>query len=244
MQPSLSLALVVSEAVWVETELEVSSIRFARYENDSWEQVGAPLYTSESSLTSPALGTNSKGHKLLIWTEQKKAKTILMFMTAKPTSAGDLVWSSAEIYSKHGIENFAASIVYDNNDTAWVFWSSTTETYSDIVMQHSNDDVWGSPIQVHSVNNVPDDRPRVRLTEDDLIRVEWTSFDLESGASVFRSKEFSPDSHGSKQNVAQLVDDVEANDISLPDFISPYAPALLHFPTNGLLQSTPLSSVR
>ena len=248
MTPGLSLALapdsVWVEAVWVEAESDKNSIRFARYENDKWALFNEPLYVSDNSLTSPALGSNSRGQKILIWTEQNKAKTILMSMNGEPTPADELSWSEPSVFSKHGIENFAASIVYDRNDEAWVFWSATTGTYSDIVMQRYNGDYWDRPLQVNQENAVPDDLPRAEVTEHGTIRVEWRSFDLETGLPIPQEKEFLPDSKGIPLANLKLVDNIDSRAIPLPPNMPPYSPALLHFPTNAMVQSARIEFAR
>lgn len=243
MVPSFASG-VASEAVWVEAQKDIYSIRFARLIDDEWEQFDSPLYTSENAMTSPALGTNSQGRKILIWTEQKKSRSILMSITGEPTATGGLIWSLPSIFSKYGSENFAATIVHDINDEAWVFWSATLDTYSDIVMQRFAGQSWSEPVRVNKTNEVPDDLPRAQITEENRVKVQWNTFDLDSGVSVVRFKEFSIRHNGSPTKRLKAVDNIDEREVSMPTNLPPYTPALLHFPTNAMIQSAPVNFAR
>jgi len=230
----------VADLLWIESEAKKESIKFARYDTEEWTFDDKPLYVSENPLTSLALGTDQQGQKLLIWTEQRRTKTVLMSMTAITDPVGKLKWSSPSIFSDHGRENFSASIVYDPNDQSWVFWSATTQNFSDIVVRRSNSGVWGEPEQVHSNNDVPDNSPRASVNQDGRVSVEWNSYDLDSNAYIMKNEDFEISTDDSTKVPNKLVDMIAEADIPLPTKINTERSVLLHFPLNQMIQSVTL----
>ncbi len=238
-----------AELIWIESDRKVKNIRFAGYSNEEWVVREEPLYTSENPLTSLALGTDKKGRKLLVWTEKKRAKTVLMSMvsvanSSKTESDRKLEWSAPTLFSDYGRENYSASIVSDQNGVSWVFWSTTRDNYSDIVVQRFVDGSWTDPQRVHTANEVPDNTPRAMIDEKGSIIVEWNSFNLDLGDYVVKRKNYPISVDAGEEIPIKLTDSVIENEIPLPLAMSTEFPALIHFPNNQVIQSRLLNDIR
>lgn len=222
------------ESLWIDTLGESQRLIFAQFIDDKWQDESL-IYETHNAMTSLALGTAHSGQKLMVWTEQKRLKTELMFMTATEID-GRLRWSQASTLSNKGHENFSASIVYDTAGTAWVFWASTRENYSDIVLRKF-DGSWGEIEQVHSKNTVPDIKPRASITELGDVLVEWQSYDYQVSDYVGRTRQYMSVTGPDKKTTEILIDKVLPSDVQLPSNMYTGAQALIHFPTNRMIQS-------
>ncbi len=225
---------VSAESIWIDTQDKVQRVMFAQLRGDEW-QGESLVYQTDNAMTSLALGTAPSGEKLMVWTEQKRLKTELMFMTASKID-GTLRWSQASTFSNKGHENFSASIVYDKSGIAWVFWASTSEDYSDIVLRKF-DGSWGEIEQVHSKNTVPDIKPRASIAESGDVLIEWVSYDYQAADYVSRSRLYLSTVDSDQLATKILVDKVLPSDVQLPPNMYTGAQALLHFPTNQMIQS-------
>jgi len=223
-----------AEALWIDPQSKRQEIKFAQLIDGDWydEQV---VYQSDNALTSLALGTAPSGEKLMIWTEQKRAKTALMYMTASNTG-GTLQWSTPSVFSDKGHENFSASIVYDLAGTAWVFWASTHEDFSDIVLRKYSGS-WEQIEKVHAKNSVPDIKPSASIIESGEVSIEWDSYDFEAGNYIRRNKQYSGAINLGEDSVKLLIDKVIPSDVQFPPNMYTGAQALLHFPSNQMIQS-------
>jgi len=222
------------ESLWIDTQGQSQKVMFAQLIDDKWQDESL-IYETDNAMTSLALGSAPSGEKLMVWTEQKRLKTELMFMKAREV-AGGLKWTRASTFSNKGHENFSASIVYDKSGTAWVFWASTREDYSDIVLRKF-DGSWGEIEQVHSKNTVPDIKPRASITESGDVLVEWVSYDFQASDYVSRSRQYTAAESSNEQSLKILVDKVLPSDVQLPPNMYTGAQALLHFPNNQMVQS-------
>ena len=228
-----------AELLWVEQVQKEQQIKFSALVNGEWSDP-VILFTSENSLTSPALGSSSSGDRLVIWTEQRRTKTVLQSMQQGAGSA----WGAARIFTDTGRENYAASIVYDLNDQAWVFWSSTRKDLSEIFVATTGANGWSKPQQIHPDNAVPDILPVAALNRDGDIEVAWTQYSFAQEKYIRTSKTFSasPLGHSAEQNIRlQINAPVAVEDIELPSFLPDNALSALHFPTNKMIQSRPIS---
>jgi len=230
----------MAEVVWVESGVEVKSIHFGEYDEGEWAFNDEPLYVSGNPLTSLALGTDSRGQKILIWTELTRTKTVLMSMTANLDESSRLKWSSPILYSDYGKENFAASVVHDLNGDRWVFWAAATDSYSDIVVQRGFGD---KPIKVNPSNEVPDTTPSAMITEQGNVQVRWNTFDFDADDYVSVTKDYSVET-GTQTAPIKLIDSVSEKDIPLPSEVITDHSALLHFPSNQLVQSKTITNIQ
>ncbi len=231
-----------ADLVWVDSSDNTQSIKFAEYDGEEWVFYEEPIYNSDNALTSLALGTNVIGLKTLIWTEQIRAKTVLMSMSANVDSSGKLLWSLPSIFSDEGRENFSASIVHDSNGQGWVFWSETRGNFSDIVVRRSTGGSWGLISPVNAINDVPDNQPHASVTEAGNVIVEWSSFDIAAGLFQMKNREYSISS-AFERNAIKLVDIVSPTDVLLPEGMPVGNSKLIHFPQNQIVQSIVLNDV-
>lgn len=239
-----SSSAAIAELAWIEAHSLVKNIRFANYDGSTWEVKPEPVYVSERPLTSLALGTDQQGKKILIWTEKTTVKSVLMFMTGSPNEDGKLSWSSAELFSDYGRENFSASIVYDRTGVGWVFWAATTRDYSDVVFLNMYSLSRDEPQYVHKINKVPDNRPKASINSDGHVSVEWTSFDFASDGYISKEQNF-PSISEPVGALEELVDVVTKADVSpFPTEMRDEGNALLHFPDNQMIQSVSLNTSR
>lgn len=225
---------VSAESLWIDTQKQSKRVMFAQLIGDEWQDESL-IYETDNAMTSLAFGTAPSGDKLMVWTEQKRLKTELMFKTASMVD-GTLRWTQASTFSNQGYENFSASIVYDTAGTAWVFWASTLEDYSDIVLRKF-DGTWGEIEQVHNKNTVPDIKPRASISESGDVIIDWLSYDYQAGDYVSRSRQYLSDANSNGIAVKILVDKVLPSDVQLPPNMYTGAQALFHFPTNQMIQS-------
>ncbi len=234
MEPAYANGDISVESIWIDTDEESQRLMFAQFIGDEWQDESL-IYETANAMTSLALGTGISGEKLIVWTEQKRLKTELMYMTASKVD-GALKWTQAATFSNKGHENFSASIVYDSTGTAWVFWASTSEDFSDIVLRRF-DGSWGEAEQVHTKNSVPDIKPRASITESGDVLVDWVSYDFQVGDYVNRSRQYRIAARSDDQITKLLLDKVQPNNVQLPPNMYTGAQALMHFPTNQMIQS-------
>ncbi len=225
---------VSAESLWIELKGESKSVVFAQLVGGEWQDE-SPIYETTNAMTSLAMGTAPSGEKLVVWTEKKRLKTELMYMTASELD-GLLVWSDALPLHNKGHENFSASVVYDPEGIAWLFWASTTENYSDIVLRKF-DGSWGDVERVHSNNTVPDIKPSASITELGEVLVEWVSYDFKVGGYADRARRYTGAPGALDRASKILVDKVIPSDVQLPPNMYTDALALVHFPTNQKIQS-------
>lgn len=224
----------LAELVWVEQQEKQNTIYISALINEKWT---APqqIYQSTELLTSPALGTDNSGNQLLIWTEYRRSKTVLK---SSRRNNGES-WQEPTLFSDTGSENYASCIVFDRQNNAWVFWSSTRSDLSDIFFSKSEGFTWSRPQLVHSANAVPDILPIAALTPEGHVRVSWTRYSFKQNSYTQDEKTFAK--NVTQPNPAPLLDAVSEKDIKLPAFLSRNSVSLLHFPGNEMIQSRPIS---
>ena len=224
-----------AELVWVDRTPQENSIHLSSFDGSSWSPIAEPLFKTSNSVTAAKIGTDSLGNKLLIWTEQIRDKTVLMHATRQLNKK----WSKAEVLFASGNENYAGSIVFDQNDVAWVFWSSADEGLADIYYLNIVDDQLSSVQELHSQNQVPDTHPQANLMQNGDIKVEWVSYSLEKGQTIQRSKVLATGSKG-KQKL-DIDNDLDIESLPLPSYLPQNSLSLLHVPNNKMQQSIMVS---
>ena len=225
------------ELLWTEPRDQGYALLHSQFSDNRWSEPEA-VYLSDNPLTSPALGTDADGGKLLIWTEQLRRKTVLK--SKRRTSEG--AWQEAQVFSDSGLENFATSIVYDGNGQAWVFWSSAGGKLADIYLSRSDGPGWSRRERIHPENKVPDILPVASITVQGNVLVEWTHYSFAQRSYLLTSKEFTVENSEKYNNNSSLgKESADLGDLELPDFLPRNRRLLLHFPTHRMIQSRHLS---
>ena len=246
---------IISELVWVEREESKSHIYFGQYDGGEWSKKANPIYTSDNFLTTPTIGTSSKGSKVLIWSEQQKHKTVLMYKSAsfqnsQTSTEPVLVWSSANVFSNMGNENLGPSVVYDHNDQAWVFWSVSENKPSDVYLVQSSEIGWTEPTLIHKKNDVPDYAPLASVNSSGNVLVEWTTYDTnigDFGEYIVDSREYlietatpKQDELNEQKDADTEISQLDASEVPIPSFVPRDRRVILHFPKNRYAQSVVL----
>ena len=224
----------VAELVWVENSDSSHALYLARYQNNTWHKSAAPIYTSDNAITAPALGTDKNGMRLLIWTEQRNNKFVLMMSVRNKVSLQS-AWSNAQQFSDFGIENFSATMVRDITGVLWVFWSASIGGLSDIYVSKQTNVGWSKPSKINDNNKVPDSHPEARLNEEGNIAVSWSSYNIQSNTYERVHKEINREFDAVA--IAELADKTLESDIPIPSFLPSSSIATLHFPNNKSQQS-------
>jgi hypothetical protein len=240
----------IAEVAWVDRSADQNNILFAQFNGERWISFENPLYVSENALNTVAIGSKPNGEKLLIWTEQKGGRAVLMSMNGSYNRPGDnkannLVWSPAYEFFGQRLENYAANIVVDTKGLFWVVWSSSSRTQSDIFLQRESDNGWNAVEQVNANNDVPDYHPTALLDSQGNIHVQWTSYDRKAAQYIRRSSLYSIAGHKVKSDMPTDSTDMRfyrssdtgLTDLTPPDFLPSNARILIHFPSNKLTQS-------
>ena len=246
-QPTKDLATSLAEVVWVESDDSLNHILFASFDGEHWKQRSTPLYSSSNPLTTPTIGTKQSGEKLVLWTEQKKARSPLLSILGRPqlNDPETVSWSDPTIFSNLRVENLAANVLVDVNQQFWVFWSASGSEQSDVFFTRELVDDWTSPNKVNDQNSVPDSQPIAHNDVAGNVVVEWLTFDLSSIQYIGQSAIYS--SGGTKLSIElskkiqtlsiHATSEQNLNKIDLPTFLPDNLRIFIHFPKNKLVQS-------
>ncbi len=232
---SVAQKLPTAELLWIDSNDGEYQLKISEYINDEWAEETL-LYASSNPITSPALGTGKNSRKLIVWTEQIRSKTVLKSMSRSANNN----WQLPNVFSNQGFENYSASIVFDLEDVAWVFWSSTVRELSDIYYVRSEGLGWSTPVLVNAVNDVPDLHPRASLTLDGKVEVRWSRYSFENNSYVEDVYLFDEALVNSSDII--LADTIALSDIPLPNFLPENRLSVIHFPSNHMLQTLLISS--
>jgi len=227
-----------AELVWIESNDQTNSLYLAQYYAEKWNKIATPIYSTDKAITAPMLGMDKDQNRLLIWTEQKHDKFILMMATSSEDS-DRLNWSNAKLFSDYGLENFGATIVRDLNGSMWVFWSASKGGTSDIYVSKKTGAAWSNPSKVNEMNEVPDSQPEARLMGDGNILVSWSTYNLVSNSYESTSKQLNYKLQ--EKNTSSVNDAVLKSQIPLPSFLPRLSVSAIHFPENKLFQSIRVS---
>ena len=221
-----------AELVWVERDAVEHRVYVSSFVDDDWSEPTQPLVISEHAIAGTALSTDFQGNKVLVWTEQFKAKTRLFYMTKRVSGA----WTDRQLLYSEGLENFAGSLVFDLNDTGWFFWSSADDGFANIRLMKFKNLVPQAAQIVSPKNNAPDIHPIAKLDQQGQVILEWTSFDRASNQYLQKERLFEV-----SYEVAQKLDgknETALDSIPLPTFLPTNRRSLIHFPGNNMVQST------
>jgi len=226
---------IVAEALWIDSSSKRHVLSLSRYDGETWGD-SIQVVESENPITSPAITTDSNGSKLVLWSEVKRGKSILM-QSRKLASARD--WSEPQVFSDFGSENLGASIIIDPNDVTWVFWSANKGELDDIYYVNNRKGSWSEPARAHLKNEVPDFRPQVSLSEEGDLLLHWQTYDFSTGQYIDAEQVFTldkSDKSGYKPPLNRQ-NDVSVEEISLPSFFPGNRTSIIHFPGNKVSQS-------
>jgi hypothetical protein len=223
----------LAELVWAETESGLNVIAYSKWNGEEWSDP-IQIYENSNAVSTPSLATQIDGTKVLVWSEQQRRKSVLMWKKRSPI---DETWSEASVFSRFGIENVSPSLVNDLTGTLWVFWSAQQDGLSDVFVSKQHAGSWSQPQQVNGLNKVPDIKPIARILEDGSVHVEWRSYDFDVGDYVSAQKSFTVGSTTIQGQANAEHIDVDPDKISLPAFISGQSYATMHLPNNRLIQS-------
>jgi len=226
----------LAELLWVVAQKDNHQIMMASYDGSEW-QAPYSIYKSDSPLSSPSIGTDHKGNKIIVFSElYRPAKSRLLKMV-KP--AGTEEWENPTVFSDYGSENLGASIVVDALNITWVFWSANQGDLDDIVYKKSGPAGWTKVQVAHAPNKVPDYQPSAMLTVDGEVKLVWKTYDFSSNQYIDSNRLFSLDN--SAQNVYKSPLDKSQelllDNVALPSFVSDNTRTIVHFPNNLMTQS-------
>lgn len=225
-EPVINPATVQAELIWTDFDGERHLLMHAQLQAAQWSEPQA-IYVSNNAITTPTLATLSSESlraDFAMWTEQRKAKTILM-QTRRIERA---VWQPGLPFYSEGQDNFSPTVITDLGNTSYVFWSSTqANNYSDIVYSAKNDAAansaseWSVPRRLHASNAVPDLAPSAVLQANGEILVTWQTFDASALQYVPNSAVVSGSTdlqHLADTN-PDYVDPVDLRKLALPSFL-------------------------
>lgn len=226
-------AVESAELVWASSTGELNRILYSEWNGDNWSDPKV-IYQSENSTASPALATLADGSKALIWSEQRRRKSVLMW---SKRSAAEPVWSTATVFSRLGSENVAPSIVRDLEGSLWVFWSAQKSGYSDVFYTRQLAGDWSQPQQVNQANEVPDIKPLAFVGEQGEIVVEWRSFSFDAQDYVTQTRAFEPITGLKASLKKRFRQETDPQKTPIPSFISATDFATIHLAKNIGVQS-------
>lgn len=226
----------LAELLWVVAEKDNHRIMMADYDGSDWQEPYS-IYKSESPLSSPAIGTDHKGNKIIVFSELYRPTKSRLLKMVKPASIEE--WEDPTVFSDFGHENLGASIVVDAANAIWVFWSANQGDLDDIVYKKSGPTGWTKAQVAHAPNNVPDYQPSAMLTAEGEVKLVWKTYDFSSNRYIDSNRLFSLDN--SAQNVYKSPLDKSQelllDNVALPSYVSGDSRTIVHFPNNIMTQS-------
>lgn len=233
---SQSSEKTLAELLWVIAQKDNHQIMMAAYDGSEW-QAPYSIYKSDNPLSSPAIGTDHKGNKIIVFSELYQPANSRLLKMVKP--AGTEEWQTPTIFSDYGNENLGASIVVDTANITWVFWSANQGDLDDIMYKKSGPDGWTKVQNAHTPNNVPDYQPSAMLTVEGEVLLVWKTYDFSSNQYIDSNRLFSL--ANSAQNVYKSPLDksqeILLDNVALPSYVSSDSRAIVHFPNNLMTQS-------
>jgi hypothetical protein len=230
-----------AEVVWTETENKQHTLYYRFFNNGSWSESAAAIYSSENPITTPTLTTRATGKKLVFWAEQLAGSIVIKMMQGQIDSQLEptIRWGMPTLFSDLGQFSIAPSAVVDWNDDVWVFWAADVAKYSDIYYSRTSELGWSEPVLIHQANSVPDNTPLATINEQGMIDVVWQTFDLEASQYRFANEQYLVESRPRKSDLAKLLAEEQdfLDGVIRPDFLPSQQRLFVHFPRNRLIQS-------
>lgn len=177
-----------AEFIWSEEYGDGSRIILSTYRNGAWS-AGEDVVRDQSWNILPTLGTNSKNHKLAVWSTVAQSERSVLKYSLK-TGSG---WQAPQILTDRLLTNLAPVFVFDHQDVGWVFWSANNGDDDDIYVSRFIAGQWTEPQSVNDDNDVPDILPEAGMDEAGNIWVSWQT--LADYTYIEVSKTFDQASH-------------------------------------------------
>ena len=230
-----------AEFIWAQEDQNSSRIVLSSLKNGVWQPAQKIVDDSNLNIL-PAMGMNSKHHKLVVWSAVSINGSMLKYSINNGGS-----WQRAEILSKQMSTNLAPVVVFDNNDICWVFWSANNGDDDDIYVSKFINGEWTTAEMVHQDNDAPDILPQAGQDENGNVWVTWQH--LQSDGYVERSHSFEIQSRRRMAQISALkVETIKqmkqrsdlANTIKPPASFKARSRATLYFPNNKIRPSMPV----
>jgi hypothetical protein len=230
-----------AEVYWVEYDGE-NKIMVADNLAGQWSDP-REIYASNNALTSLAVASNDEGGKLLVWSEQRKSKTVLKQSTY---GANSNTWSLAQLLTDKGQSNMASVLISKGGGTVWLIWSSDRDGLDDVYASERKNGASLSVNKVHEENDVPDVLPTARINEKGDIELNWLRYSRNQRGYVATSglikidivDERTINESKSANHAVRYDQEVAAGRMKFPSFVNDNPTAVLHFPTHYYIQST------
>lgn len=232
MASAASLAQVKAQLAWSEAGSELNSIYLRDWDGEEWSAAEL-VYQTDNGLATPVLASMADGSLVLMWSEQQRRKSVLMWAKKAPKSD---TWSAASVFSRLGLENVAPTMVRDPNGRLWVFWSAQQADYSDVFVTFEHAGNWSQAERVHAPNKVPDIRPQARISEAGEVLVNWSTYDYAERRYVEQQQTF----NSSQVPPLASIDpqqELDFSQVNLPSTIDARFFGSLHAPSNRLIQT-------
>jgi hypothetical protein len=216
------------DIVWSEDNPNGSIIYFSRYQDGRWQE--KTKITSDNELNIlPALGSNSKGNHLAVWTTVDENGGSVLKYSVK-TGAN---WQSSKILSSLFKTNLAPVVIHDMEDRAWVFWAANDGADDDIYATHWENNHWTHPMMINNDNDVPDILPRAALDESNHLVVYWQQLQRDLTYREVAKKFVDGDwIKAQTDRMGNRRTDHEFNQLTPPPFFNSTSRATFHFPKN------------
>ncbi len=227
------------EFIWAEDHPDGSKIYTSEYREGEWQE--KTLIAEDENLNIlPALGSDSKTNRLAVWvTITPNGNSVLKFSFKRE---GD--WQHSRILTNLFKTNLAPVIIFDSQDSAWVFWSANDGNDDDIYMSHIANNRWIQPVEINSDNDVPDILPKAGLDESDNIWVSWQQLQDDMTYREVSKKLVDGNWTGAQKHQIKIQEDKsEFEHLTPPPFFQGRSRATFHFPNNKRNQSATIMGV-
>lgn len=223
----------LAEVVWAEYDGEQNNVLYSQWTGEDWREPES-IYSNDNYVATPTLSTTKNGEKIVIWSEQRASKSVLM-MSKRPNN--EELWSEATLFSQHGSENVSPSLVKDRKGTLWVFWAADVDSYSDVFYSRQISGSWAAPVRVNSANQVPDIKPIANVDKDGNVEVTWGRYDFDVGDYVTETVTFEIESKivSELDKKIILAKELDPKKLPIPGFIKPSSFATIHIANNRLI---------
>jgi hypothetical protein len=214
--------------VWSEDNPNGSIIYYSRYEDGKWKE--KTIITGDEELNIlPALGSDSRGKRLAVWTTVDANGGSVLKYSIKENAD----WQSPEILSSVFNTNLAPVVIHDFDDRAWVFWAANDGADDDIYPSHWEKNHWTQPLMINNDNDVPDILPRAALDESNHLVVYWQQ--LQDDLMYREVSKKLIDGEWVKMQTDRVVKGTAYNEpghLTPPPFFNSKSRATFHFPNN------------
>jgi len=213
-----------------EPEVGITAIAVQRMENDQWARPET-VYRSKEFNVAPSVGSDEQGTALLVWQSTSTVRSILRYSFKRQGA-----WQKVGKMPDQGGEVTTPAVIFDHNNSAWVFWVSDQNGLDDVYYRRWSavNQRWSSIEMANDKNSVPDILPEVQLDKQGDVVLTWRQYDGKTGSYVKRSKVYYVGNRDDSVAQTDFDDNKEltSGDIKLPDDWVSVSRAVMHFPNN------------